>query len=221
MSGLKRNAKLWREAFTAGIYGTGNVSATVSGKRVLSWQGTPTQKDDALKMLPVVQKRMMPGVLPETFADAMIAGIHDGGMAHDDLGRNIQNMAMLWRLFTTPVNREVPEFTYGELIAIKNFHVEFELHEQPDDQFKVTWVVKTMPARNVNVSTKRPSSMAARLGDVLYWGFSGLAVLWLVLGVMLSMNAKPDIEFFSWFFGVPAVLSWLVGRACRYVLAAR
>jgi hypothetical protein len=61
MFGLKRKAKLWRESFAAGTSNTGNVSATVSGKLVLSWHGTPTQKDDALKMLPVIQQRMMPG----------------------------------------------------------------------------------------------------------------------------------------------------------------
>ena len=61
MFGLKRKAKLWRELFVAGACNTGNVSATVSGKLVLSWHGTPTQKDDALKMLPVIQQRMMPG----------------------------------------------------------------------------------------------------------------------------------------------------------------
>jgi hypothetical protein len=45
--------KSWRESWVADATNTGNVSATVSGKLVLSWHGTPTQKDDALKMLPV------------------------------------------------------------------------------------------------------------------------------------------------------------------------
>jgi hypothetical protein len=43
MFGLKRKAGL-REHFTAGFFDTGNVSATVNGKLVLSWAGTPTQK---------------------------------------------------------------------------------------------------------------------------------------------------------------------------------
>jgi hypothetical protein len=73
MFGLKRKAKLWRESWVAGATNTGNVSATVSGKLVLSWHGTPTQKDDALKMLPVIQQRTMPGESPESFADAVIA----------------------------------------------------------------------------------------------------------------------------------------------------
>ena len=52
---------------------------------------------------------------------------------------------MLWRLFTTPVDDHGPGFTYGDLVALKNFHIAFELHEQPNDQFKVTWTVNTMP----------------------------------------------------------------------------
>src|SRR5271166_5637307 len=103
MFGLKRKAKLWSESFTAGVCNTGNVSATVSGKLVLSWHGTPTQKDDALKMFPVIKQQMMPEVSLESFADAMIASIHDDGMAQDSLARNVQTIAMLWRLFTTPV----------------------------------------------------------------------------------------------------------------------
>ena len=114
---------------------------------MLSWQGTPTQKDDALKMLPVIQQRMMPGVSLESFADAAIASIHDEGMARDNDIRNIQSIAMLWRLFTTPVDHNIPSFTYGDLVAVSNFHVAFELHEQPNDQFKVTWTVNTTLGR--------------------------------------------------------------------------
>jgi hypothetical protein len=120
----------------------------VSGKRVLSWHGTPTQKDDALKLLPVIQQRMMPEVSPESFADAAIASIHDDGMARDNDARNIQTIAMLWRLFTTPVDHNDPGFTFGDLVAVRNFHVAFEVHEQPNDQFRVTWDVNTMPGRH-------------------------------------------------------------------------
>jgi hypothetical protein len=91
MFGLKHKMKLWRESFRAGASNTGNVSATVSGKLVLSWHGTPTQKDDALRLFPGIQQRMRPGVSLEDFADAAIANIHDEGMAPDDVGRNIQS----------------------------------------------------------------------------------------------------------------------------------
>jgi hypothetical protein len=144
MFGLKRKAKLWRELLTAGVSKTGNVSATVSGKLVLSWHGTPTQKDDVLKMFPIIQQRMMPGVSLESFACVAIASIHHRGMAQDNEARNAQSIAMLWRLFTTPVDHNDPGFTYGDLVAVKNFHVAFELDEQPNDQFKVRWVVNMM-----------------------------------------------------------------------------
>jgi hypothetical protein len=142
-----RKLKSWYEAYKAGASNTGNVSATVSGQLVMSWHGTPSQKDDALKMLPVIRQRLMPEATLEGFADATIASIHDDGMSQDRDGRNIQTIAMLWRLFTTPVNHNDPGFTYGDLVAVKNFHVAFEVHEQPNDQFNVTWKVNTMPGR--------------------------------------------------------------------------
>lgn len=149
MFGLIGKAKFWWESFTAGASNTGNVSATVNGKLVLSWHGTPTQKDGVLKMLPVIQQREMPGLSPENFADAVIANIHDGGMAQgNEVGRNIQSIAMLWRLFTTPVDHDIPAITYGDLVAVKNFHIAFEVREQPNDKFNVTWVVNTMPGRS-------------------------------------------------------------------------
>jgi hypothetical protein len=95
---IKHKAQLLGESFRAGICNTGNVSATVNGKLVLSWRGTPTQKDDALKMFPTIQQRMMPGVSLESFADATIASIHDAGMSRDNLRRNAQSIVMLWRL---------------------------------------------------------------------------------------------------------------------------
>lgn len=144
MFGLKRKAKLWRESLAAGASNTGNVSATVSGKLVLSWHGTPTQKDDALKMFPVIRDKLMPGVELGSFADAVIASIHDDGLSPVREGSNVQSIAILWRLFTTPLVHDAPDFTYGDLVAVKNFHIAFELHEQPNDQFKVTWTVNTM-----------------------------------------------------------------------------
>ena len=147
MFGLKRKLKSLRELFTAGANNTGTVTASVSGKLVLSWHGTPTQKDDALKLFPVIQQRLMPEASPENFADAVIASLHDGGMAQDNEGRNIQTIVMLWRLFTAPVDHNVPGLTFGDLVAVKNFHVAFEIHEQPNDQFNVTWTINTMPGR--------------------------------------------------------------------------
>jgi hypothetical protein len=100
--GLKRKAKMWRESLVAGATNTGNVTATVGNKQVLNWHGTPTQRDDALRLFPVlVRDKLMPGVELGNCADAIIASIHDDGMSSDNLGSNIQTIAMLWRVFTT------------------------------------------------------------------------------------------------------------------------
>ena len=58
---LKPQRETLARIIHVGRHNTGNVSATVSGKPVLSWNGTPTQKDDALKLFPVIQQRIMPG----------------------------------------------------------------------------------------------------------------------------------------------------------------
>ena len=143
MFGLKRKAKMWRESFVAGAANTGNVTATVGDKLVLNWHGTPTQRDGVLQMFPVIRDKLMPGVELGSCADAIIASIHDEGMSSGNEGSNIQNLAMLWRVFTTRLDNG----TYGDLIAHTNMHATFELHEQPNDQFKVTWKIGVMRGR--------------------------------------------------------------------------
>jgi hypothetical protein len=70
----------------AGATNTGNVTATVGNKLVLNWHGTPTRRDDALRLFPVlVRDKLMPGVELGNCADAIIASIHDDGMSSDDL----------------------------------------------------------------------------------------------------------------------------------------
>jgi hypothetical protein len=34
--------------------------------------------------------------------------------------------------------------TYGDLIAHTNMHATFELDEQPNDQFRITWKISVM-----------------------------------------------------------------------------
>jgi hypothetical protein len=51
---------------------------------------------------------------------------------------------MLWRVFTTRLDGG----TYGDLIAHANLHAAFELHEQPNDQFKITWKINVMKGRS-------------------------------------------------------------------------
>jgi hypothetical protein len=65
--------------------------------------------------------------------------------------------------------------------------------------------------------------MAARLGDVLYWAGSTIALLLVAFGLGLAGIEKSS-EAQLWIlgiFGVLAVITWLLGRACRYVLAGR
>jgi hypothetical protein len=147
---------------------TGNVTATVGDKLVLNWHGTTSQRDGVLQMLPVIRDRMMPDVELGSFADAMIANIHDDGMSPDDDMSNMQTIAMLWRVFTTRLD---DDSTYGELIAHTNMHATFELHEQPNDQFKVTWKISTMKSRTTpNAPPMTPSDLAgvpaSRLVDI-------------------------------------------------------
>jgi hypothetical protein len=143
MFGLKRKAKMLGESFVAGATNTGNVTATVGNKLVLNWHGTPTQRDGVLQMFPGIRDEMMPGVELGSFADAAIASIHDDGMSPDNHVSNIQTIAMLWRVFTTRLDNA----TYGDLIAHTNMHAAFELDEQVNDQFKVTWKISVMRGR--------------------------------------------------------------------------
>jgi hypothetical protein len=152
MFGLNRKAKMLRESFVAGATNTSNVTATVGNKLVLNWHGTPTQRDDALKMFPKIRDKLMPGVELGSFADAVIASIHDDGMSPDNTGSNVQSVAILWRVFTTPLDGSDrsdgdPIATYGDLLPFTNMHATFELHEQPNDQFKVTWKISVMRGR--------------------------------------------------------------------------
>lgn len=68
--------------------------------------------------------------------------------------------------------------------------------------------------------------MAARLGNVLYWTGCILALLALIVGTLTAVGDTADPVDYRWYlfalFGAgPALALWLVGRACRYVLAGR
>jgi len=132
------------QSFVAGATNTGNVTATVSDRLVLNWHGTLSQRDDALRMFPVIRDRMMPDVELGSFADAMIAAIHDDGMSPDNDMSNMQSIAMLWRVFTTRFDGDGDAVTYGDMIGFANLHAAFELHEQVNDEFKITWKVSVM-----------------------------------------------------------------------------
>jgi hypothetical protein len=63
--------------------------------------------------------------------------------------------------------------------------------------------------------------MTARLGSVLYWAFSGLAgilVLLVLLAAASSLNSSDATVFylFGALFSISALFSWLIGRACHF-----
>jgi hypothetical protein len=66
--------------------------------------------------------------------------------------------------------------------------------------------------------------MIERLGQVLYWGFTGLGVI-IVLGAgILWYDLKPPYGFTWDMYILPIIaggICWLIGRACLYVLSGR
>jgi hypothetical protein len=71
--------------------------------------------------------------------------------------------------------------------------------------------------------------MLARLGYVLYWLGCGLAAIFLVFGVggtYVAYSTTRGTDPWSWAgvaigMVVVAAVCWLVGRACKYVLAGK
>jgi hypothetical protein len=68
--------------------------------------------------------------------------------------------------------------------------------------------------------------MLARLGIVLYWVATVVAVflaagtvIVILMGMMGVMGFKAENNILEAFVFIPALLIWLFGRACRYVLA--
>jgi hypothetical protein len=63
--------------------------------------------------------------------------------------------------------------------------------------------------------------MAGRIGNVLYWLGCIVAGLSVLVGVAayVEEHNKSGGLFVTGFFIVVALVVWLVGRACRYVLS--
>lgn len=53
-----------------------------------------------------------------------------------------------------------------------------------------------------------------RVGNVLYWTFTGLAAIFAAVVALNVSNINVDLVVFA---GVPAALFYLLGRACRYL----
>jgi hypothetical protein len=66
--------------------------------------------------------------------------------------------------------------------------------------------------------------MAARLGHVLYWLGCIIAGLLALFAVIIVSEGQSRTEY-TWYTAafvlVFAVAAWLIGRACRYVLAGK
>jgi hypothetical protein len=60
--------------------------------------------------------------------------------------------------------------------------------------------------------------MITRLGNVLYWAGCVLAAVVLALGAWVSLEGREVGYVLGAAIGLAAII-WLVGRACRYVLA--
>jgi|SRR6478735_7224727 hypothetical protein len=67
-------------------------------------------------------------------------------------------------------------------------------------------------------SSARRIALAVALGKVLFWFFSILAALFVAIGIVVSGNMGVAGFFAYAFMGS---IAWLIGRACRYVLAGR
>jgi hypothetical protein len=63
--------------------------------------------------------------------------------------------------------------------------------------------------------------MAARLGNVLYWLGCGVAAVFALLVALLIVGPGKDAVYYGSIYAVIAIGAWLLGRACRYVLAGR
>jgi hypothetical protein len=62
--------------------------------------------------------------------------------------------------------------------------------------------------------------MAARLGDVLYWAGCLIGGLLVINGIWPYVETQRYHSDMLWVVGA-GVVCWLIGRACRYVLAGR
>ena len=70
------------------------------------------------------------------------------------------------------------------------------------------------------------NGMLVRLGNVLYWSGTGVAVLFILAGIYYAVPAADGVGDKGWgYYAVraagSAIVAWLIGRAARYVLAGK
>ncbi len=74
------------------------------------------------------------------------------------------------------------------------------------------------------IALERRSRIAYRLGRFLYWGCLVLALAWagfVALFVWGRNDLTSHLIFYSFFFFIPMLLLYGIGRAFRYILSGR
>lgn len=61
--------------------------------------------------------------------------------------------------------------------------------------------------------------MAVRLGEILYWLGCLAAACFLAIGIWIITATGDNRIGFMAFVLIPVPITWVVGRACRYLLA--
>lgn len=72
--------------------------------------------------------------------------------------------------------------------------------------------------RNNISMTARGRGMLAKFGNGIYWLGCGVAVITIVRGFKLWLDAGNEALGFSILFWITAAVVWLIGRAFQYVL---
>ena len=77
-------------------------------------------------------------------------------------------------------------------------------------------------ARWPTIGAEWAAAMNARLGEVLYWAFSAFAALLVGIAAYIWATYQNPNDFVAVpTVGAFAAGSWIIGRACLYVLAGR
>lgn len=63
--------------------------------------------------------------------------------------------------------------------------------------------------------------MLERLGHALYWAGCAVTAVLIIVGLIAASSGGQGSGAVLAVFVAGAVLAWLAGRACRYVLAGR